>query len=158
MAETQQNNTQNGTDNKNFQFIINAQYLKDLSFESPKAPNSLQNFEQKPEINVNVDVKTIPLKDHGVDVFEVNLLIKATTMIKQDVIFLIEGTYSGIFTVKNAPKEVLEKILLIECPKFLFPFLRSIIATSTRDGGFPPLMITPIDFVNLYESNKKSKN
>ena len=69
--------------------------------------------------------------------------------------FLIETTYSGIFTIKNAPSDVLEKVLLIECPKFLFPFLRTIIATNTRDGGFPPLMITPIDFVGLYESKKK---
>ena len=69
--------------------------------------------------------------------------------------FIVEAIYSGIFTISNAPKDMLEKILLIECPKFLFPFLRAIIASSTRDGGFPPLMITPIDFVGLFESKQK---
>ena len=146
----------NGKDEKNFQFIINAQYLKDLSFENPKAPNSLQNFNEKPEIQVNVDIKTKQLKDHGENIHEVDLMIKGTTLVKNEKMFIIEAIYSGIFTINNAPENILDKILLIECPKFLFPFLRSIIATSTRDGGFPPLMITPIDFVNLYEKNKKT--
>lgn len=153
-------NTNNSSNqkNENFQFIINAQYLKDLSFENPKAPDSLKSFEKKPEINIEVDIKTKPLDNHGKDVYEVDLLIKGTTSVQKNTAFIIEGTYSGIFTIKNAPKDVLEKILLIECPKFLFPFLRAIIANSTRDGGFPPLMVTPIDFINLYESKKVKKN
>ncbi len=152
--EFMENNKKNNE--KSFQFIINAQYLKDLSFESPKAPNSLKSFDKKPEIKVDVDIRTKPLKDHGENIFEVDLIMKGITSIEKETIFLIEGTYSGIFTIVNAPNDVLEKILLIECPKFLFPFLRSVIANSTRDGGFPPLMITPIDFVNLYEKNKKN--
>ena len=153
MTETK-NNIQ-AEDNKNFQFIINTQYLKDLSFENPKAPNSLKIFDSKPEIKIDVDINSKPLNDHGNDIYEVNLMIKGSTTVKNDIMFLIEATYSGIFTIKNAPSEVLEKVLLIECPKFLFPFLRTIIANNTRDGGFPPLMITPIDFVGLYESKKK---
>ena len=88
--------------------------------------------------------------------YEVDLIIKGTTKISNETMFLIESTYSGIFTIKNAPNDILEKILLVECPKYLFPFIRSIIASNTRDGGFPPLMITPIDFVSLYESKKKT--
>ena len=142
----------------NFQFIINAQYLKDLSFENPNAPKSLKQFEEKPEIKINVDINTKALKDHGEDIYEVDLIIKATTSVKNDNLFLIEAVYSGIFTIKNAPKDVLEKMLLIECPKFLFPFIRSIISSSTREGGFPPLMITPIDFIALFESRNQKKN
>tara|TARA_B100001057_G_scaffold407566_1_gene421496 strand:- start:628 stop:1095 length:468 start_codon:yes stop_codon:yes gene_type:complete len=147
--------TTNAQDNKNFQFIINTQYLKDLSFENPKAPDSLKIFDSKPEIKIDIDINSKPLKNHGDDIYEVNLMIKGSTTVKSEIMFLIEATYSGIFTIKNAPSDVLEKVLLIECPKFLFPFLRTIIANNTRDGGFPPLMITPIDFVGLYESKKK---
>ena len=153
MADTEK--TIKTEDNKNFQFIINTQYLKDLSFENPKAPDSLKIFDSKPEIKIDIDINSKPLKNHGDDIYEVNLMIKGSTTVKNEVMFLIEATYSGIFTIKNAPSDVLEKVLLIECPKFLFPFLRTIIATNTREGGFPPLMITPIDFVGLYESKKK---
>ena len=147
--------TTKAEDNKNFQFIINTQYLKDLSFENPKAPDSLKIFDSKPEIKIDIDINSKPLKNHGEDIYEVDLMIKGSTTVKSEIMFLIEATYSGIFTIKNAPSDVLEKVLLIECPKFLFPFLRTIIATNTREGGFPPLMITPIDFVGLYESKKK---
>ncbi|MBH43613.1 MAG: protein-export chaperone SecB [Rickettsiales bacterium] len=149
------NKDSSNQENKNFQFIINTQYLKDLSFENPKAPNSLKVFNSKPEIKIDVDIKSKSLKDHGDDIFEVDLMIKGSTSVEDEVMFIVEAVYSGIFTIKNAPNDVLEKVLLIECPKFLFPFLRSIIAASTRDGGFPPLMITPIDFVSLFESKKK---
>ena len=153
MTDTEK--TTKAEDNKNFQFIINTQYLKDLSFENPKAPDSLKIFDSKPEIKIDIDINSKPLKNHGDDIYEVNLMIKGSTTVKNEIMFLIEATYSGIFTIKNAPSDVLEKVLLIECPKFLFPFLRTIIANNTRDGGFPPLMITPIDFVGLYESKKK---
>ncbi len=154
MSEENKNSTQQT--NTNLQFVINAQYLKDLSFENPKAPDSLKNFNAKPDIKLDVDIKSRPLKDHGEDMYEVDLIIKGTTKISNETMFLIESTYSGIFTIKNAPNDILEKILLVECPKYLFPFIRSIIASNTRDGGFPPLMITPIDFVSLYESKKKT--
>lgn len=150
------NNEKNQNGKNNFKFIINAQYLKDFSFESPKSPQSLRNFNEKPDIKIDVDVNTRSLKDHGEDVFEVDLTLKGTTNMNKECVFLVEGTYSGIFTIKNAPEDVLKKILLIECPKFLFPFLRTIIGNSTRDGGFPPLMITPIDFVALFESKNKN--
>ena len=101
------NNEKEQSKGNNFQFIINAQYLKDFSFESPKAPNSLRSFNEKPDIKIDVDVNTQPLKDHGVDVFEVSLTLKGTTNINKECVFLVEGTYSGIFTIKNAPEDVL---------------------------------------------------
>lgn len=152
---SEENNNSNKQAENNFTFIINAQYLKDLSFENPNAPNSLKNFNSKPDIKLDIDIKTKPLTDHGKDIYEVDLMIKGTTDVEKTTMFLIESTYSGIFTIKNAPEGVLEKILLIECPKYLFPFLRSIIASNTRDGGFPPLMVTPVDFVALYEKKRK---
>ncbi len=140
--------------NNNLKFLINAQYLKDISFENPKAPESLRQFNKNPKIQVDVDVKSKPLKDHGSNIFEVDLTIKAQTQLEEQTMFIVEATYGGIFTIDNATGDLLEKILLIECPKFLFPFLRSIVASCTREGGFPPLMISPVDFVAMYEKKK----
>ena len=140
----------------NLKFIINAQYLKDLSFENPRAPESLKNFSSNPTFKIDVDVKPRTLADHGQNVYEVELLIREKPKLKDDSLFVIEGSYCGIFTIENANEDILERILLIECPKFLFPFLRSIIANCTREGGFPPLMINPVDFIAMYEKKKAS--
>jgi len=148
-------NKKKNSNNNNLKFIINAQYLKDLSFENPRAPESLKNFSSNPTFKIDVDVKSRTLKDHGPNIYEVELLIKGETKVQNDSLFVIEGSYCGIFTVENANEDILEKILLIECPKFLFPFLRSIIANCSREGGFHPLMINPVDFI---EKKKKKKN
>ena len=102
-------NQQNKVENPNFTFIINAQYLKDLSFENPKAPSSLRQFNDKPDIKVDVDIDSQQLKDHGEDIFEVELSIKATTSSNKETLFVVEGKYAGIFTIKNAPEEILKK-------------------------------------------------
>jgi preprotein translocase subunit SecB len=151
MANKKENSNVN-----NLKFIINAQYLRDLSFENPSAPDSLRNFTSNPTFKVDIDVKSRELKDHGPNIHEVELIVKAETNVEKKSLFLIEGSYCGIFTIENANKEILEKILLIECPKFLFPFLRSILANATREGGFPPLMLNPVDFVGMYEKKKKT--
>ena len=137
-------------------FVINAQFLKDLSFENPQAPDSLRNIKGNPTFKIDADVKSKELKDHGENIYEVELSIKCETKSEESVLFLVEAVYSGIFSIENANNDILEKILLIECPKFLFPFLRSIIANCTREAGFPPLMIAPLDFIGMYE-NKKNK-
>ena len=103
-----------------------------------------------------MDVKTRILTDHGQNIHEVELIIKGETKIEDDSLFLIEGSYCGIFTIENANEDILERILLIECPKFLFPFLRSIVANCTREAGFPPLMIAPLDFIGMYEKKKEA--
>ena len=147
-------NKKKNTNPPSFKFIINAQYLKDFSFENPNAPDSLKKLSNNPTFKIDVDVKTSALKDHGPNIYEVELIVKGETKTDDKVMFIVEGNYCGIFTIENVDAEVLEKILLIECPKFLFPFLRSNIANISRDGGFPPLMLAPVDFVAMYEKKR----
>ncbi len=149
-------NKKKNSNTNNLKFTINAQYLKDLSFENPRAPESLRNFSSNPTFKIDIDVKTKLLKDHGENIYEVELIVKGQTNADDKPLFLVEGSYCGIFTIENAEAEVLEKILLIECPKFLFPFLRSVVANATREGGFPPLMLNPVDFVGMYEKKKSN--
>jgi preprotein translocase subunit SecB len=132
---------------------IDAQYLKDLSFENPGAPASLVASTEAPNINVSVDVGA---KQIGEAQFEVEISVTADASRADDKIFLCEAVYAGIFTLKNFPPEALEPVCLIECPRFIFPFLRRIVADATRDGGFPPLMLEPIDFAQLYQSSRQA--
>lgn len=128
------------------QLIINAQYVKDFSFENPRAPQSLIQQTSPPSVDINVDVKAQNL---GPEVFEVILTINATARTQDEPVFLVELAYGTVVTVKNTPAEMLASLLLIETPRIAFPFARAIIANATRDGGFPPLMINPIDFAEL---------
>jgi len=128
------------------QLIINAQYIKDFSFENPRAPQSLIQQTTQPSVDINVDVKAQNL---GPDVFEVILTINITARAQDQPVFLVELAYGTVITVKNAPPEMLTPLILVETPRIVFPFARAIIANATRDGGFPPLMINPIDFAEL---------
>lgn len=128
------------------QLILNAQYIKDLSFENPRAPQSLIQQSVQPEVEINVDVKA---RNLGPELFEVVLTINATARAQGETVFLVELAYGSVVTVKNAPPEMLSALVLVETPRIVFPFARAIIATATRDGGFPPLMINPIDFAEL---------
>jgi preprotein translocase subunit SecB len=128
------------------QLIVNAQYVKDLSFENPRAPNSLIQQGTQPSVDINVDVKAQNL---GPDVFEVILTINATARVQDEPVFLVELAYGTVVTIKNTPQEMLPALILVETPRIAFPFARAIIANATRDGGFPPLMINPIDFAEL---------
>jgi preprotein translocase subunit SecB len=133
------------------QLIVNAQYIKDLSFENPRAPQSLrQQQTTPPAVDINVDVKAQGL---GPDLFEVVLTINASAKVQNEPLFLVELTYGAVVTVRNAPQELLSSIVLVETPRLMFPFARNIIAETTRDGGFPPLMINPIDFAELLRRN-----
>ena len=120
MAEKKKNSNSN-SNNTNLKFLINAQFLKDLSFENPQAPDSLRNVKSNPSFKIDADVKSKELKEHGENIFEVELSIKCETKSEETILFLVEGVYNGIFTIENASEEILDKILLIECPKFLFP-------------------------------------
>ena len=128
------------------QLIINAQYIKDFSFENPRAPQSLIQPTAQPSVDINVDVKAQNL---GPNVFEVILTINATARAEEDPVFLVELAYGTVVTVQNTPAEMLAPLILVETPRIVFPFARAIIANATRDGGFPPLMINPIDFAEL---------
>ena len=128
------------------QLILNAQYIKDLSFENPRAPQSLIQQTAQPDVEINVDVKANNL---GPEVFEVVLTINATARAQGETVFLVELAYGSVVTIKNATAEMLPMLVLVETPRIVFPFARAIIANATRDGGFPPLMINPIDFAEL---------
>ena len=125
-----------------------AQYVKDLSFESPGAPNSLRSTNQAPGININVNVAANPLSDKE---FDVNLTLSARAGAEKDVLFNVELVYGGVFRIEGFPQEHMLPLLFIECPRLLFPFARQIIADATRNGGFPPLMLDPIDFAQMFQ-------
>lgn len=132
------------------QFSVIAQYVRDLSFENPGAPASLA-MAQQPKIDIGVDVQARRLPE---DRFEIELRIRANASDGEDrPVFVVELVYSGLFLVKNVPADALQPLCLIECPRVLFPFARRIIADVTRDGGFPPLLLDPIDFVALYRQH-----
>ncbi|TGP85480.1 MULTISPECIES: protein-export chaperone SecB [unclassified Mesorhizobium] len=125
-----------------------AQYVKDLSFESPGAPNSLRGRDKAPGIAINVNVNANPLSDKQ---FDVNLTLNAKASFDQEVLFNVELIYGGVFAISGFPQEHMLPILFIECPRLLFPFARQIIAEATRNGGFPPLMLDPIDFAQMFQ-------
>lgn len=124
-----------------------AQYVKDLSFENPGAPQSLRGRTSNPNINITINVSPGPMNGNEVEV-ELKLDVKATT--DNEVLFAIELVYAGLFRLTNIPAEAVQPIIRIECPRLLFPFARQIIADASRNGGFPPLLIDPIDFVALF--------
>jgi len=129
------------------QIQVLAQYVKDLSFENPAAPMSLQG--QKPALEVGVDVQARGL---GVDQYEVMIRVRADAKSANQTVFVCEVTYAGVFMLKNITPENVQPVLLIECPRQLFPFARRVVADLTRDGGFPPLLLDPIDFMTLYRA------
>jgi preprotein translocase subunit SecB len=128
------------------QLFINAQYVKDLSFENPRAPQSLLQQKGQPEVSLDVDVKA---RNLAPDLFEVALTISAEAKAEGETAFIVQLTYCGVVSAQNATPEILNMMILIETPRLLFPFARNVIASATRDGGFPPLLINPIDFAAL---------
>lgn len=130
---------------------VNAQYVKDLSFEVPGSPGIYLELNQQgsPELSVRVDMNAQPVDDKGH--FEVVLQLVVEAKLGEKLVFLADLSYAGIFTL-NLPEEHIQPVLMIECPRLLFPFARAIIADMTRDGGFPPVLLQPIDFMTLYRS------
>lgn len=127
---------------------ILGQYLKDLSFENPHAPQSMA-MQGQPEINIAVNVNAKPMGQPSD--FEVELHLDAKARHQGKVVFAADMLYAGVFRLENIPQEALHPIVLIECPRMLFPFARQILADATRSGGFPPLMLDPIDFASMYQ-------
>ncbi|MDO9709193.1 protein-export chaperone SecB [Paracraurococcus lichenis] len=132
--------------------VLNMQYTKDLSFEVPGAPEIFATLREQPRVDLQLDVQARPIQE-GQNVYEVSLQIRADAKAQEQTCFIAELVYCGIFTV-SVDAEVLEPVLLVECPRLLFPFARNILADVTRDGGFPPVMLTPIDFVALWQSRR----
>jgi preprotein translocase subunit SecB len=132
--------------------VLNLQYTKDLSFEVPGAPEIFATLREQPRVDLQLDVQARPIEEGG-NVYEVSLQIRADAQADMKPCFIAELVYCGIFTV-SVPQEHLEPVLLVECPRLLFPFARNILADVTRDGGFPPVMLAPIDFVALWQSRR----
>ena len=130
------------------QIAVNAQFIKDLSFESPNVLRIMsQPSNQPPEVNFNLGVNANTV---GPDLYDVTLTIRAEAKRDNITAFIIELAYAGVFTITGIPQDQMEPVLFIEGPRLLFPFARAIISDLTRDGGFTPLMLNPIDFVDLY--------
>ncbi len=140
--------------------VVNIQYVKDLSFEVPGAPAIYTALKAPPRVDINLDVQARRVQE-GQNIFEVTLAIRAEATDAAPAngnsgtrVFLAEMAYGGIFTLTGIPDNAIEPVLLVECPRVLFPFARNILADITRDGGFPPVLLQPIDFVALWQSRR----
>ena len=132
-----------------------AQFIRDLSFENPRAPESLRAGGPQPQIELNVEMTGRGRPD---GLFEVDLKLSATAHGETEPAFQVELLYGGLFQITGVPEADMEPVLLIECPRFLFPFARRIIADVTSEGGFPPFMLDPIDFASVYAARLAQMN
>jgi preprotein translocase subunit SecB len=130
---------------------INIQYVKDLSFEVPGAPDIYVQVRQAPQVAVNLDVNARRVADGA---FEVVISIRAEAKAEDKTCFIIELDYAGVFTLTAVPQDMLEPVLLVEAPRQLFPFARSIVSDVTRESGFPAVLLQPIDFLALWQSRR----
>ena len=128
-----------------------AQFIRDLSFENPRAPDSLRTAGNQPQIDLGVEMNARARED---GLFEVDLKLTATAMSGADPVFQIELLYGGLFQITGVPEADMEPVLMIECPRYLFPYARRVISDLTSEGGFPPFMLDPIDFGAVYMARK----
>ena len=142
-------------DNERPHLSVNAQYIKDLSFENPRAPGVLGANKSTPKVNVALDVHIKNLSDENV--FEVSLHIEVSTFQEDEALFNVELKYAGVFSLMNLSGDHQNMVLAVHCPAMLFPYARKIISDVTQDGGFQPLMIDPIDFGMLYHKKIMEK-
>lgn len=165
MAENKKEAQTNGAENNKSEhsaaenqlppLVVNAQYIKDLSFEHPDPVNTFKGHAQQPEISVSIDVEGNLLEERT---FEVVLSISAQAHYGEKKAFVIELHYGGIFTLGEViPDEAIHPVLMIECPRILFPYARAVISSVTGEGGFPPLSLNPIDFAGLYQQQMQAQ-
>ncbi len=145
--------------------VVNAQYIKDLSFEVPNAPAIYTLLRAAPQVAINLDVQVRRIEESQ-PVFEVTLATRAEATMaepqaanggaagKPQIVFIADLSFAGVFTLNNVPENQQEPFLLVECPRLLFPFARNILADVTRDGGFPPVLLGPVDFVSLWQQRR----
>lgn len=138
-----------------FQARILSQYIRDLSFESPSVDRSMEEPGENPNLELEVNVNARSVRDNHYQ-SEIEFKAKATDDV--GTIYHLECTYGGLFQIENMPQESLEPFMLVNCPSILFPFLRRIIADLTREGGFPPLFLDPIDFGALYVNRQEQQS
>ena len=129
------------------QLNVLGQYVKDFSFENPNAPRSLAPSQEQPQLNVQINVG---VTTHGATDYEVTLKLEGKAESQGMVLFAFDLTFCGMFRIQNVPQEHLQPMVMIECPRLLFPFAREIVATAVRNGGYAPFLLDPVDFVSLY--------
>ena len=129
------------------QLTVVSQYIKDFSFENPNAQKSLAGRQEQPQIGIQINVGANPLSENDI---EVVIKLDGKAEAGATLLFRFELEFAGVFRIRNVPQESMNPVVLIECPRLLFPFAREIIATAVRNGGFPPLLLDPVDFVGLY--------
>lgn len=137
----------NGTDEPRIDIVV--QYIKDLSFENPMGPSSATAIQNNPQVSVEVSTSAREMSEGE---YEVCLIIHGQAMTDDSPVFIVELTYCAVISLANVPDEAIQPILLIEGARLLFPFARNIVADVTRDGGFPPLFLQPVDFMGLYQN------
>ena len=132
-------------------FTINAQYVKDLSFENPNIPGLL-TLEAEPSVEMNIDVKGSNLNN---DFYEVVLTLSCRGTSGETTLFVAELSYASLISLNDVPEEQIQRILFVECPILMFPFARNIIADATRDGGYPPILMQPVDFQAIFDKSNQ---
>ena len=130
---------------------ILTQFIRDLSFENPRAPESLRPTGVQPQIDVGVELNARTRLD---DLHEVDIKFTASAKSEGEAVFQVELLYGGLFQITGVPEESLEPVLLIECPRFMFPFVRKVVADVTMEGGFPPFLIDPLDFAAVFAARR----
>ena len=133
---------------------LRGQYIKDLSFENPRAPQSLMELKEPPKIDIKLDLNAARLQE---TLFELAISISCRAQADKNTVFLVDMTYAGIFEVQNIPEEHLRQVVMVDCAFILFPFARRVIADITRDGGFPPLQLEPVDFHGMFQQNAQEE-
>ena len=159
MAKTE-TNAQNGAQasvqqKTERQLIVHAQYIKDFSFENPNAPKVLIEDLGQPDVEINVSVAA---KLIGDEQYEVLLNLGAKAVASETPIFLVDLIYAGLVSPQGVTKDDINPLVMIEGPRLLFPFARALISNATRDGGFMPLNIQPVDFVAVYQHNLEEQS
>jgi preprotein translocase subunit SecB len=134
-------------------FNLMGQYIRDLSFENPGAPGSIMSGGPNPTFTVNINVS---VKKQSDDVYAVELLLNAKAERESAVLFNVELAYGGLFRLRNVQEAQLPPLLMVECPRLIFPFARQVLANTVQQGGFPPLMMEPVDFQALYVQNLRN--
>jgi preprotein translocase subunit SecB len=145
MADTQNGDASPQTPPVHAQVV--GQFIRDLSFENPNVQKLLDGPGENPNLKLEVNVNAERVR---ADLYQSAIDFKAHATNKDGTIYIMECVYGGLFKIQNLPEQALEPFLLINCPTILFPFLRRLVADITREGGFPPLLLDPIDFGNLY--------
>lgn len=153
MADQPAGSSGNGSGPMQVQVRVIGQYIKDLSFENPNVAKLIAGPQDNTKLNVEINVEPSQL---GPDIFESAILFKASAQSQIGTVYEFELVYAGLFKIENAPPEALDPMLHMNCPALLFPFLRRIVADLTREGGFPPLLLDPVDFATLYMKKRQA--